>query len=32
MKGARRLLKLEQHLDEEQQKYIDKLLEIAMSD
>jgi hypothetical protein len=32
MKGARRLLKLEQHLDEDQQKYIDKLLEIAMSD
>jgi len=32
MKGARRLLKLEQHLDESQSKYVDKLMEIAMSD
>lgn len=30
MKGARRLLKLEQHLDETQKGYVDKLLEIAM--
>jgi len=30
MKGARRLLKLEEHLDEEQQKYVGKLMEIAM--
>jgi len=30
MKGARRLLKLEEHLDEEQRKYVDKLMEIAM--
>jgi len=32
MKGARRLMKLEQHLEEDQQGYIEKLLEIAMSD
>ena len=32
MKGARRLLKLEQHLEEDQQGYVEKLLEIAMSD
>lgn len=31
MKGARRFLKLEKHLDDDQQKYIEKLLEIAMS-
>ena len=30
MKGARRILKLEEHLDEEQQKYVGKLMEIAM--
>jgi len=32
MKGSRRFLKLEEHLNEDQQSYIDKLLEIAMSD
>ncbi len=31
MKGARRLMKLEDKLDKDQRKYVDKLLEIAMS-
>lgn len=31
LKGGRRLLKLEDHLDKEQSGYVDKLLEIAMS-
>ncbi len=32
MKGARRLLKLENHFEEDQQGYLEKLIEIAMSD
>lgn len=31
LKGARRLMKLEQHLKDDQRKYIDKLTEIAVS-
>ena len=32
MKGMRRFFKLEEHLDEDQKKWIDKLLEIAVQD
>lgn len=31
MKGSRRFMKLEEHLNDDQKKYVDKLLEIAMS-
>jgi len=32
MKGMRRFFKLEKHLDEQQQKYVEKLLEVAIQD
>jgi len=31
MRGARKILKLEQHLSEDQKKYVDKLSEFAAS-